>query len=369
MPGLVGGFGNKKNLKNFYSNEYNYLKDLKKFYFHNFYIIKKDENNCLNKNLNISNRDLKSIKFNNDYLGPYLAGLIEGDGTIAIHDINSSSKKYNPMIIIVFKKADLPLANYLQNLTNCGSVTVKKDRGYVLWEIKDIIGTFTIFSIINGYMRSPKIEALNRGIEWINNYISKNKNSKIKSTIEILSKINNLEIKSLDFSDIEKNYWLSGFSDADANFSINIYKRSDKNSYRVQLYYRLEIKQNYHREDLNGIKASFYPLISKIGRYLDVNVYSRSRSVNDKIFYSYTIISHNKNSNLKLNNYFENYPLLSSKFLDYKDWNNILELQNINPDINTYLNKALIIRKNFNSTRSTYSWYHLNNCKLKLKKD
>jgi len=44
----------------------------------------------------------------------YLAGLIEGDGSFAVHDLNSKSKKYNPRIIIVFKKADLPLANYLK---------------------------------------------------------------------------------------------------------------------------------------------------------------------------------------------------------------------------------------------------------------
>jgi hypothetical protein len=42
--------------------------------------------------------------------GPYLAGLIEGDGTIATHNTESKAKKYSPSIIIVFKKADLPLA-------------------------------------------------------------------------------------------------------------------------------------------------------------------------------------------------------------------------------------------------------------------
>ena len=64
--------------------------------------------------------------------GAYLAGLIEGDGTFAIHDIHSKAKRYNPMIIIVFKKADLPLANCLCKLTGCGNVYDKQDRGYVL---------------------------------------------------------------------------------------------------------------------------------------------------------------------------------------------------------------------------------------------
>ena len=66
----------------------------------------------------MSNKHLESEQI----LSHYLAGLIEGDGTFAIHDNKSTTKKYRPMIIIVFKLADLPLAEYLQELTNCGTV-------------------------------------------------------------------------------------------------------------------------------------------------------------------------------------------------------------------------------------------------------
>lgn len=75
---------------------------------------------------------IDKLKKESIQLGPYLAGLIEGDGTFAIHDKDSTVKKYNPVIIIVFKKADLPLANYLQKLTNSGRVYIKSERGYVL---------------------------------------------------------------------------------------------------------------------------------------------------------------------------------------------------------------------------------------------
>lgn len=97
-------------------------------------------------------------------MGPYLAGLIEGDGTISVHNVNSTAKKYSPMIIIVFKLADLPVANYLRDLTNCGKVYRKTNRGYVLWQIQDLVSVFTITKIVNGYMRTPKIEALHRVI-------------------------------------------------------------------------------------------------------------------------------------------------------------------------------------------------------------
>jgi hypothetical protein len=95
--------------------------------------------------------------------------------------------------------------------------------------------------------------------------------------------------------------------------------------------------------------------MSKLAGFLNVNVYSRSRVKNDKEFFSFTIISHNKNSLLKITNYFNIFPLLSSKYLDYKDFIYILELQNKNKLTISYLNEAINIRKNFNSTRTTYN--------------
>jgi len=299
-------------------------------------------------------------------IGPYLAGLIEGDGTIAVHDLNSSQafKKYSPKIIVVFKKSDLPLAKFLQKISQCGQVLNKPERGYVLWQIQDIVSVFTILSIVNGFMRTPKIEALNRAINWLNDYIIANTTNTKKllpRTKEILSKISKLDIKPLDFSPIEDNGWLSGFTDADGNFSINIHKRTNKISTRVQLYYRLENNQNYHKADIEG-NISFFPIMSKIGLFLGVNVYSRSRLIKDKIYYSFIVISHNKESNSKVCNYFNKYPLLSSKHLDFKDWAYILNIKNSNkittgPSL--YLDTAIKIRTNFNKTRTTFSWDHL----------
>ena len=337
MPALVGGFGNIK-IKN-YENKFKY--NLKKY--------------------TMSHKNVEKVNFN---LGPYLAGLIEGDGTFAIHDKQSTSKKYRPMIIIVFKKADLPVAKYLQKLTQCGTVYVKQNRGYVLWQIQDIVGVYTIICIINGYMRTPKIEALHRAIHWYNNYIINNKESKLPSTKSILSKINPLEIKPLDNSNIDSNAWLTGFTDADGNFSINIHLRSNKNLTRVQLFYRLEIRQSYHRSESEENKVSYYKIMSILSEYLNVNVFSRNRIIKDRHFYSYIVMAHNKNSKLKLIEYFNKYPLISSKYLDYLDWLHVFNLQETHSLTTLYLEEAIKIRKNFNSTRTTYTWDHLNNCYL-----
>ena len=268
------------------------------------------------------------------------------------------------MIIIVFKLADLPLAEYLQELTNCGTVYKKSDRGYVLWQIQDIIGVYTIVNIINGYMRTPKIEALNRTINWLNDYISLNNNSKLPSTKLILSQIKNIEIKGLDNSPIDSNPWLSGFTDADGNFSINIHKRTNRNSIRVQLYYRLEIKQSYHRLTNDGDQVSFFAIMSKIANYLNTSVLSRSRTVSDKQFFSFIVMSASKSSLIKTTLYFNKFPLLSSKFLDYKSWLHILELQQNSTMTTAYLNEAIKTKTDFNKTRTTFSWNHLKNCYL-----
>ena len=348
MPALLGGFGNKISILLF-NNISNY-------------------SNC--SSLNFSNQkaiEQKNSSINiksNSQLGSYLAGLIEGDGTFAVHDKKSTAKKYSPMIIVVFKKADLPLAEFLQSITSCGRVLIKANRGYVLWQIQDIISVYTIVTLINGYMRTPKIEALKRTIYWLNEYMANNQNSKLPSTKFILSKINPLEFKPMDNSPIDSNPWLSGFSDADANFSMNIHKRSNKNSTRVQLFYRLEIRQTYHRLNNDGEQVSFFSIMSKVANYLNSNVLSRSRIIGEKQYYSFILMAHSQISLNKIIEYFSRFPLLSSKYLDYKSWAYVLELQKTNSRTTSYLEEAIKIRKDYNATRTTYNWNHLINCYL-----
>jgi LAGLIDADG endonuclease len=110
---------------------------------------------------------------------------------------------------------------------------------------------------------------------------------------------------------------------------------------------------------LDKNKVSFFPIISKIGLFLGVTVYSRSRIIKDKSYYSFTVMSSNKLSNSIVCNYFNTYPLLSSKFLDFKDWAFVLKLQNTNKLTTSYLDRAIEIRSDFNKTRTTFVWDHL----------
>ena len=106
--------------------------------------------------------------------------------------------------------------------------------------------------------------------------------------------------------------------------------------------------------------------MSKVATFLESNVLSRSRIIGDKQFYSFIVMAHSKINLINITNYFNKYPLLSSKHLDYLSWQRVLKLQQTNSKTTSYLDEALNIRKDFNKTRTTYNWDHLKNCYLTL---
>jgi hypothetical protein len=128
MPGLVGGFGK-------ISINMNTIK--RQFSIKNYsYLYSEGELRELKLPLSegvttLTVKQATELKLRNK-LGAYLAGLIESDGSIAIHDKDSKTKKYNPKIAVVFNLADEPLAKKLSSITNTGTIYKKKDAGHVL---------------------------------------------------------------------------------------------------------------------------------------------------------------------------------------------------------------------------------------------
>jgi hypothetical protein len=291
------------------------------------------------------------LNFNNELelrlkLGPYLAGLIEADGSFAIHDKDSKAKRYLPKILIVFNLNDSPLAEKLISITTVGKLYNKPKQGCIIWQIQNVEDVIKMINLINGYMRTPKIEALHRAIKWFNHF-----------------NMMNIELLGLDKSPINSNGWLAGFSDGDGNFSINLIDRKKIGiitSKRVQAFFRIELRQNYHRLDIEC--TSYFDILSIIARYLGVNLYSRSREKGDKIFYSYIVMSHNIESHKKIIEYFDNYPLYSSKYLSYKDWKYIVEMIKSRGGKPLSIKDVLEIEKikaQFNKKRTQFDFSHL----------
>lgn len=317
MPALIGGFGKIRmdTIKRYLSTESNLRTD----------------------------SELRSK------IGSYLAGLIEADGSFAVHNKDSNAKKYRPKIIVVFSLADEPLAKKLANITNAGTIYLKKNAGCVLWQIQNIEDVIKIINIINGYMRTPKIEALHRSIHWFNEFYDCN-----------------INCLGLDLSPIDSNAWLAGFSDGDGNFSITLTDRKKKGNIttkRIQTFFRIELRQNYHRDaSVEQGGTSYFVILSKIASYLGVNLYSRTREQKDKVFYAFMVISHNAASHDKVINYFKRFPLYSSKYLAYKDWSRVVEQTRLRAGkvlTKEEISEVETIKAQFNSKRKSFDFSHL----------
>ena len=334
MPALIGGFGkiHINKIKRYFSKEWNVKKES----------IVKIESNVKTE----SNRTESELR---SKIGSYLAGLIEADGSIAVHSKDSNAKKYRPKILVVFNLADQPLATKLASITNAGTIYVKNNAGCVIWHIQKIEDVIKIINSINGYMRTPKIEALQRAINWFNesyNY--------------------NIECLDLDQSPIDSNAWLAGFTDGDGNFSItltNRKKRGNITSKRIQTFFRIELRQTYHRHvSVEQGGTSYYAILNKIATFLGVNLLSRTREQRDKIFYAFMVISHSAASHAKVISYFNRFPLYSSKYLAYKDWSYVVEQAGLRAG-KVLTQKEILevetIKAQFNSKRKSFDFSHL----------
>jgi hypothetical protein len=284
-------------------------------------------------------------------LAPYLAGLIEGDGHIAVYNKNAQIKEYRPKIIIAFNIHDKPLADKLSTELSVGKVISRPSAGHVLLQILAKEEVLKIVNLINGHMRTPKIEALHRAIHWLN--------EKDNSSIPLLG---------LDLSPLDSNSWLAGFTDADGCFGITVYDRKKNGVFlrtSVQTSFRIEVKQNYSREvTLEQGGASLFNIMSDIAAFFTVNLYSRTRKTEDKEFYSFTAVAHNSRSHEIVRKYFENYPLYSSKYLAFKDWCLVQDLHRGSLSKEN-LERIKSIKNQFNSKRRVFDFSHLNSLQFK----
>jgi hypothetical protein len=74
------------------------------------------------------------------------------------------------------------------------------------------------------------------------------------------------------------------------------------------------------------VGTSYFSIMIKIAEFFSVNLYTRTRTVEDRVFYALMAISHNSLSHDIVCNYFDRFPLYSSKYLAYKDWCRVQDL-------------------------------------------
>lgn len=292
--------------------------------------------NVLHKKLGIrhyTNQTLFSNNSNTEF-AHYIAGLIEGDGTIHIPKTERSTKgnlNY-PSIQIVFHLKDLPLAILVQKELGFGSISKKKGLNAYIFTINNYDGMMLLINLLNGNMRTNKLFALHRLIDWYNQY---------KGT--------SIEKKGFNTEPFTSNGWLSGFIEADGHFSIR--------STEIGKYPRIECKfEIYQRKkDHNNKDNLFY--LKEIANSFESEVKSIRNDSNNP---QYRIRTTNLKANLAVVNYLTKYPLFGSKFLDFNNWLEVVKLFE-KGSFNHKLNMEYVkqIKSNMNDKRTVFIWDHL----------
>lgn len=295
-------------------------------------------------NLNKKERALSKIRIKSSIkaifpLGSYLAGLIEGDGTIVVPKTDRSPKgKLNyPSIQIVFQLKDFPLCQAIQKELNNGSISKKKQSAAYILTLNSNEGLIKLCKLINGKIRGPKYFQFSLLVKYLNN-----KNPDLK-----------LIPGKLDLSSLKTNSWLAGFIEADGSFqvrtSLDSKVTSDLKISRLQLSFEL----SQARVTRYGYSTS--ELMKSIAQFLTVNV-NEIRS--DRKHPQYRIRTSTLNTNLILCNYLDQFNLQGTKYLDYQDWRSILHYFE---EATHYQNipKIVEIKSGMNQRRTEYNWNHL----------
>ena len=294
----------------------------------NFTLLTLSEKTCANSSINNTEKIVAEnngcFRIIEEYLGSYLAGLLEGDGYLSITNEN------RVIIGITFNSKDTPLAEKLLKLLGKGTIVKRTTNSVELrFSAKDSV--LKIVNLINGKFRTPKINQLHLLIDWLNNK-------------------HNMNIPRLpvDNTPLNENGWLTGFIEADGNFFIGY---SEK-----QIICKFNLEQ---RMIFLKTLESYETILSQICSFLNVKLAIRDRLNHKNPIYIIRV--ENKASVQILIDYLNKYPLLSSKRMDFKDWEKsfslIVEKKHL-----TEQGKEIILaaKNNMNDKRTNFNWDYLN---------
>lgn len=231
---------------------------------------------------------------------------------------------------------DLPLALLIQKELGHGSISRKKGLNAYIYTVNSIEGVMLFINLLNGKMKTNKIFALHKLIDWYNEY---------RGTY--------IEKKGFNTETILSNAWLSGFIESDGHFSL----RSTESG----KYPKIECKFELSQKQKNGNKDNLFFL-----EEIAISLYSVVKSIRmDSKNPQYRIRTTNLKANLAVVDYLTKYPLFGTKLLDFNDWAKVVGVfaavkkgpfkHKENMD---YVKQ---IKSNMNDKRTVFVWDHLQN--------
>ena len=246
---------------------------------------------------------------NDDQFGHYLAGLIDGDGHF--------SKQQQ--LVIIFNSLDVSLAYYIKKQIGFGNMRKVKNKKAFLLIIGSKKGLEKVINLING-----KIRTKNKLDQICNNIL------KHKHFVELKNKIK----FKLNLDKDLKNYWLAGFSDADASFKIKLLNHTN----------RTEVRLNFQ------IDQKKIDTLILIKNFLGGNIGYRKNQ--DTYYYGSTSFGSAKN----VIDYFNSFHLLSSKYISYLKWRKAyIIIQNNDHLKNEGLKKIVKLKNTINKSNNITS--------------
>ena len=244
------------------------------------------------------------LPYENTYIEQFFVGLLEGDGTITC---NLNSNKSNSIIIRIVISLDNKVENI--NMLNViketigGRVVIERKDRYVTWIASNKNDLAKVFAVLAKYplltaRKQCQLEfAKNCLLEKdVKNFIE-NRNNKYNNKNEILQDLSRKELPSYF------PQWLSGFVEAEGNFSL-VFNENGK--LRKSAF---AIGQNDELHILQWIKLYFN---SKNAILKD-----KPKIGNDGKFNYYRLFLYNAESRKFLFEHFYKYPLLGYKKVSY----------------------------------------------------
>jgi len=223
-------------------------------------------------------------------------------------------------------------------------VIYEEKRGVWRYSITNADAVINIINLVNGKLRTPKIQALHKAIDNLNTWRNAN-----------LLKL------PLDTSSLDSNAWLAGFIDTDGHFSIKLtgcYSSDDSKSRgRVQCVFSI------NQSEFNRVtKESNVSFMSQLAEFFQVKL--NYKVENSPIFKQpakvVVFFAQSDRKHYIITSYLTKYPLMTSKHLNYLSF-----FKGLN-----YLGKRLTseeileirsIKQSMNKSRTEYNWDHLDN--------
>jgi len=237
--------------------------------------------------------------------------------------------------MFTFGKKEKPLYECIQEILGTGSFYDIKSTNACRYTISEKHTLIKIINLINGKFRTPKIKYLYKAIDYINI-------------------VHNTNIKKLplDKSNLLSNPWLTGMSDSDGNFHISLcgtYGLTGS-ACKKRVICSFTLKQRMIDKSTN---LSCVPFMTELANLFKCKV--NYKGENEIVF----VVQANSKHHL-VKSYFEKFPLMSSKYLNY-----LCYLKGLD-----YLGRRLTdreiieiqaIKNSMNNKRTYYNWDHLNN--------